>query len=62
MPTLVASQPVRLVMVTSGTASLFLEASNKVLQGAGEQLQHEATEGTRKWCDPYFQLTLSLRK
>ena len=37
---LVVSQPLRLATVTSGTASLLLEASNKVLQGAGEQLQH----------------------
>lgn len=40
MPMRVVSQPLRLAMVTSGAASLFLEPSNEVVQGAGEQLQH----------------------
>ena len=62
MPTLVVSQPLRLVMGTSGTIGLLLEASNQVLQGAGEQVQHAATEDTRMWCDWCFLLTLSLRK
>ncbi len=59
---LVVSQPLRLVMITSGTASLILEASNKALQGVGGQLQHAATEDTCMWCDWGFQVTLSLRK